>query len=213
MRYAKFEGNIYYVALAVSAFAAAIALYCTVFEYRFLRNRWYLLTNAVAFVLNGVSIGAIMIMRTVNDPVSDIIVPCTIALTQILMLLLIYQNSLVLGCFSFLNRAGCEKVIACSKRFLQGQVVISFVTTTLMIWATSMLVKEQQFIYILIYSLNSSVIGVFLICQTTAQNAWISYRVYNVRKTMSTVEAASIQIIKLVAILGSCLVVDWYYSS
>lgn len=210
--------GLYYSSLVLNIISGGLTLYCTFFEYKFSRNRWYLVTNALACLLNASSIGEITLRRNQTQvagvPSSPEIIGFTInnfTLTLVVFLLLIKQNSTILECFSFLNKKMCSMGLRFGKWFLLIDSIVSAVICILAGYYYcyfGYLEHPTVTLMRIIYAANSSTMGLFLGFQTIVQNFWISFRVYKIAKLNGMTKERSRIFHQLVFILGSLYAVD-----
>ena len=202
--------EICYAAISVNSVAAILTLFCVFFEHRFSRNRWYLWTNAVAFLLN---VGSVLQWAVIfqRPELGMYFTNVNTVVAQVLILLLIKQNSTILDCFSFLNSSACSRVLKYSVRYLYVQMVVDplscFVRVFYYFYNPGSYVHYE--VANLIYNINSCLNGVFLITQTLLQNAWITKKVYNVSSKIGAGPNEN-TLQQLIMILGGCFLVDWY---
>ena len=206
-----YAGDEFYVVIALNAAVASLTFYCTTYEYKYSRNRWYLATNAIACMLNCVGVARVISQR--YDIVNALgIYAFDLVLFDVLMLLLIEQNVSVLEFFSFLSKRFCSKVIKYSKWFLVVQSLLQFIfgLGTMCTWYLYTSQGNRAAVWVLFaraFTYNSLVVGTFLITQTTLQNFWIVKKVYVIVKPIHGIDAKVIY--PLALILGSCVILDW----
>jgi hypothetical protein len=147
------------------------------------KSRWYIGTNIVAMIIQCVSISTVTKAR-LHDLQSYLYLAISLLwLSQLLILMLIRQNLMILKFFAFLNDYRCQQVEKYATIFLYIEYAVSF--ATLFVRTYYYATDNEEGLNAtakLIYNYNSSVVGLFLVMQTSIQNLWISYKVYNVAK-------------------------------
>lgn len=178
--------------LTLNGISAILTIYSAVYELRNRsRSRWYLGTNIVATIIQFLAIAQITEGRQNNARNYYILNTTTSLVAQFLLLLLIRQNLTVLNCFAFLNDYACEIV----SKFANGFLLIEFPLTAVccFIWVFFFFYTSTPGYSAanIIYMVNSTIVGLFLICQTAVQNLWISWRVYKVARRSKSRKVAA----------------------
>lgn len=173
----------YYVMVTLNSVAALLTIHSAAYELRnTARSRWYLGTNIVAAVIQILAIAQFTEGRQNNARNYLILNTAASLVSQFLLLLLIHQNLAVLRCFEFLNEYACQLVSKYARIFLIIQLPLT--TLTCFFWAFFLFYNTVPGYNIAntVYMVNSTIVGFFLILQTSVQNLWISWRVYKVAK-------------------------------
>ena len=204
-----FSGPEFYASIIINSTIALVTIICIYFVLRSYRSSWYLVTNGIAFALNLLAVIEVISRRQGNVLVVKILISINIVLTQFLILLLIHQNTTVLDCFSFLNVRACKRALKFSEWFLKVEAIVTLALCVAILFALNSFVQpdERGKIIETVYSINSVLVGVFLILQTAMQNFWITWNIYTVG--LDDKDRTSKKIFqKIILILGSCVLVD-----